>query len=109
MICVANELPYNRETLTVSAMIQTNTTYVFVIAWVMFLPLILIAGVSGEAVEQQVGYEKMTSNHLQEVRSIHDIRTSLDVEDATLKDVLQQLEYQMGLRFMYNNEVIEER
>src|SRR5690625_1819579 len=48
------------------------------------------------------------SNHLQEVRSIHDIRISLHVEDATLKDVLQQLESQMGLRFMYNNEVIEE-
>src|SRR5690625_4934763 len=50
----------------------------------------------------------MTSNHLQEFRSIHDSRVSLHVEDATLKDVLQQLEPQMGLRFMYNNEAIEE-
>lgn len=108
MICVANELPYNRETLTFSAMIQTNTTYLFFIKWVIFLPLILIAGASAEALGQQSGSEKMTSNHLQEVRSIHDIRVSLHVEDATLKDVLQQLESQMGLRFMYNNEVIEE-
>jgi TonB-dependent starch-binding outer membrane protein SusC len=93
-----------KQTITMN---NTDTMKWFVGRWMMLMMVFLFSGAMIQAYGQQEKENVFLTNHIQEVQSFHDIEVSLQVEQASLKEIIQQLEGQMGLRFMFNKEVIE--
>src|SRR5690625_944782 len=75
----------------------------------LFLALIVISGIAVPAQSQQSWMGKLLSERTnqEEVKSFYDITVSLHVQDAALNEIFNELENQMGLRFLYNLEAIE--
>ena len=88
-------------------MMKTNTAKRFVAYWMVLVPVLLFSGVISQVSAQQNQDDRVFTNHVQEIRSFHEIHVSLQLEQASLHQIILQLEEQMGLRFMYNKEVIE--
>lgn len=57
---------------------------------------------------QQEGSHSLFTENFQELKSFYDIPVSIQVEKASLGEIFNELEKQMGLRFLYNRKVIGE-
>src|SRR5690625_599282 len=72
------------------------------------LMLLIILGVSAPVQSQQSWMGKLfTDRTHQEVKSFYDVSVNLQVKDASLQEIFKKLEEQIGLRFLYNLEVIK--
>jgi TonB-dependent starch-binding outer membrane protein SusC len=86
---------------------STDTIIRFVGQWMVVIMIFLCSGAFLQ-VQGQHGKENVfLTNHLQEVQSFHDIEVNINVEKASLTEIIQLLEQQMGLRFMFNKDIVE--
>src|SRR5690625_3135673 len=75
----------------------------------LFLALIVISGIAVPAQSPQSWMGKLLSEstNQEEVKSFYDITVRLHVQDDALNEIFNELENQMGLRFLYNLEAID--
>jgi len=75
----------------------------------LFLALLVIGSITVPVHGQQSWTGKLLTERAsqEEVKSFYDVTVSLNVNDASLDEIFRGLENQMGLRFLYNLEVIQ--
>ncbi len=71
------------------------------------LTLVLFSGTLFQAIGQQNQDNMIFGSHLQDDRNLYEVQVSIQVEQASIPRVFQILERQMGLRFLYNKDKIE--
>ncbi len=87
---------------------KTDTNKRVFIRWMILLFILVFSGTVFQVFGQQGLDKTMFTNNFHEVRSFNDIQVSVQVEQASLSQIFQLLEYQMGLRFLYNKGVIDQ-
>src|SRR5690625_1095421 len=73
----------------------------------LFGLIVLVFATPVQSQQSWVG-KLLTDRSHQELKSFHDVNVNLQVESASLDEIFQELENQMGLRFLYNIEVIKD-
>jgi len=74
---------------------------------IIFLTVVLFFGIMFPAIAQNSESDQVLTSIYQDGQNFYEARVSIQVEEATIPEIFELLESQMGLRFLYKKDVIE--
>jgi TonB-linked SusC/RagA family outer membrane protein len=88
-------------------MMNKHTIKWFVVKLMAIVMLFWFSGPFFQAFANHEQERTVVSNYLQEDKNLYEVEVTIQVEQASIPRVFEVLEQQMGLRFLYNKEVLE--